>query len=948
MSLTRYRQKRDFKVTPEPRGAAPRAHAQLSYCIQKHAASRLHYDFRLELDGVLKSWAVPKGPSRTAGEKRLAVHVEDHPLEYGQFEGTIPAGEYGGGTVMLWDRGAWTPVGDPHFGYNKGHIDFELHGEKLTGGWRLIRMAGEEGKNWLLMKRSDDAALPAGEDERFLETESRSVKTGRTMDEIAAGVRGAATWKSNRPAAGKRAASGVRARIAAAAERGRAASGAAAPAPRQAAPRKTRKSASAKPAVPPDGDEESLPLDALAELPNARRAPQPDELAPQLATLARSAPVGSDWVHEIKFDGYRLLAFLAAGKVRLITRRGNDWTGRFPEVARAVAKIPAAQAILDGEVVVIAADGRHDFQALQNAMRSRDRSAIVYCVFDLPHCDGFDLTRCPLLQRKRVLRGLLESTPGKRLCYSGHVRGHGPEMLAQTCRLKLEGIISKRIDSIYVPRRGHSWLKSKCSKRQEFIVGGYTDPSGTRIGFGALLLGYHQQGRLLYAGKVGTGFDDAELRRLLQRMQKLAVSRSPFDVPVPRPDARGAHWISPELVIEAEFSEWTGDGRLRHPSYMGLREDKRPSEVVREVPEPTAAAQEQAEAETESSPPPSAPRPAPASSRSRAKRSSAAPPASAPPAAPAPTAARPRAARGKSGDAQIEGVRLSSPEKVLYPEQGYTKRDLANYYVAVAEWALPHIAGRPLSLVRCPEGRERSCFFQKHMAISMGAHIKGVRVQEKSGVGVYVYIEDLQGLLTLVQMGTLEIHVWGSQVDQYERPDRMFFDLDPDPSVDFARVVDAAALLRTRLADLGLETFLKNTGGKGLHVVAPLERRSSWDDVREFSEALARALAAEMPDRFTANMSKAKRVGRIYIDYLRNGQGATAIAAYSTRARPGAPVSAPLEWSELSADLAPNAFTIANTPQRLAKLKRDPWGKIDQVRQRLTAAMLKQVRGSAK
>ncbi len=854
MSLREYKQKRDFQRTPEPSGNRSSSHGGRQFVIQKHDATRLHYDFRLELDGTLKSWAVPKGPCLDPKVKSLAVHVEDHPLEYAKFEGIIPEGQYGGGTVMVWDRGRWEPEEDPHQGYRRGKLKFRLEGEKLHGSWALVRMggrAGGGGKNWLLIKHADAAAKPVNKYD-VLKREPESVVSGRDLDEIAADAD--RVWsKSGRQS--KKSARGSRRTI-------------------------QRPKAGAR----KRGGE------SVSELPGARKRAQPRSLAPQLATLVATAPEGEGWLHELKFDGYRIVAFVRDGRVRLVTRNGKDWTRRFSTVAAAVAKLPVKQAIFDGEVVVLNEEGVSDFQRLQNALKRGDAESLIYFVFDLPHCEGYDLTATPQAERKQALNSLVLGRRRKNdgiVRYSDHIVGNGATVLEQACRTASEGIVCKRADAPYSQSRSSSWLKVKCQERQEFVIGGYTKPTGARKGFGSLLLGHYRGGKLIYSGRVGTGFTDQSLRELFALLKELRTADSPFDGALTAAQRRGVTWVRPQLVAEVEFTEWTDDGLLRHPSFKGLREDKPATQIKREE-----------------------------------------------------AVAMPRTSkRSTRGAAEVAGVSISHPDRALFPETGITKLDLAKYYEAIAEWILPHVVDRPLTLVRCPAGRTGQCFYQKHLSDSPPEHVRGVLIKEKTGEDEYVVIDDLAGLVALVQMGVLEIHPWPARADKVEAPDRLVFDLDPGGGVAWKSVVDAARVVRDRLGELGLDSFLRTSGGKGLHVVAPLTRRSSWDELKEFAKALADDMVRRAPDQFIATMSKAKRRGKVFVDYLRNQRGATAIASYSSRARSSAPVATPLAWSELTARVKPNGFTVANVPKRLAKLKSDPWEGLFEVRQSLTRAM---------
>lgn len=862
--LDEYRKKRDFRRTPEPAGqvsASPGEGGGL-FVVHKHATQRLHFDLRLEQDGVLRSWAVPKGPSLDPGEKRLAVEVEDHPLEYGEFEGVIPEDEYGGGTVMLWDRGHWRPRKKP----SDDRLDFELEGHKLTGAWTLVRMSGErsdDGKNWLLIKRSDESGANDATD--AADTVDASVITGRTMREIASDRDAIWTAKGSQ--------------------------------------------SPSRPQAPDAG-----------RLAGSRKRGLAADPQPQLASLVDEAPVGDDWLHEIKFDGYRILARLEREgdelTARLLSRNGKDWTDRFAKLAPVLARLPADSALVDGEVVAFSADGSSSFRRLQEALSEGRTGHLVYQAFDLLYLGGYDLTATPLLERKRALAGLLA---GASLGGSGTVRvtdhqvGKGPAFFEQACGLGLEGIISKRRDAPYRPGRGKDWVKVKCTRQEELLIGGFSDPSGSRAGFGALLLGaYDESGKLVYAGKVGTGFSDRHLRELHGRLRELEVAEAPFDS---APSGRGVHWVRPVLVAEVEFTEWTRDGALRHPSFRGLREDREPEEIrmpaAMSVSKRTKAGSGNSKRDegVESGKPVG----------ERSER------------------------RPRKGEAQVAGVRLSSPDRVLYPEQGVTKLALAQYYEDIAEWILPHLANRPLSLVRCPQGREKQCFFQKHPDEALAKDTARVEIEESDGPAPYLYARTLADIVSLVQAGVLELHVWGSRVDDVERPDILVFDLDPAPDVPWSEMLRAVRELRDRLAELGLESFPRTTGGKGLHLVVPLERGPRWDEAKEFAHAVAKAHESDDRRRITTNMSKAKRRGKIFLDYLRNGRGATAIASYSTRSREGAPVAVPVRWDELGGAMRADRYDISNLRRRLAALRSDPWAEFDEARRPLTKKMLARV-----
>jgi len=827
VALDAYRKKRDFGVTPEPRGRARQASGgALHFVVQQHAARRLHYDFRLELDGVLKSWAVPKGPSMVPGERRLAAQTEDHPLEYADFEGVIPAGEYGGGTVQVWDRGTWEPIGDARAGLDDGDLSFRLDGTKLRGRFHLTRMRprpSDRGKaSWLLIKGRDAEARKPGTPD-VVETARRSAVTGREMDEIAAAAD--RVWSSRQGE------------------------------------------------LPTDVETVTEPRD----LTGARRAKLPASLDAELATLVDAAPEGDEWVHELKLDGYRLLCRRDGKTVRLFTRNGNDWTDRFPTLAEALRALPVKSVVLDGEAVVLDAEGRSSFQALQRAFGER-APALHLFVFDLLFLDGYDVRAAPLLERKALLRRLLAAVPDDAaLRLSDHVVGQGPAVLAEACKRGAEGIVSKRADAPYRAGRTRDWLKVKCARRQEFVIAGFTDPSGSRRGFGALVLAARDAGGTLrHVGKVGTGFDSATLVGLRKRLEKL---ERPKPAITGAPRGRGLHWVEPRLVAEVSFTEWTGDGRIRHPAFVALREDKAADEVRIEMSEPAVPALR----------------------------------------------------------TEVAGVRLTHPERVYYPELGITKSELATYYETMADRVLPGLVERPLSLVRCPEGRTGECFYQKRAG--RGVPERVARVVVKEGRAPYAMVTDLASLISLVQFGVLEFHPWGARADRLDRPDIIVFDLDPDTAVEWRAVADAAKLLRGLLDELGLASFVRSTGGKGLHVVVPLVRRASWDDVRGFAEGLAGQIVRAAPDAFTANMAKARRPGKIFLDVFRNAPEATAVASWSTRAREGAPVAATLAWDELDGERP-----LVNVRDAAARLSTpDPWKDFEDARRPLTTAMRRRV-----
>ena len=830
-NLEEYRNKRDLKSSREPRGREPRepkgkgprsgpgSHAG-AFTVQKHDATTLHYDFRLELDGVLLSWAVPKGPSLDPSDKRLAIQTEDHPLEYGAFEGVIPEGHYGAGTVLVWDHGTWQPEGDARKGYRNGHLNFSLEGQKLRGRWHLVRRGST--KSWLLFKSRDDFAQKR-DGAALLKEAPNSALSGQSLDEVAGA-------HSNHPR-----------------KRGRRSNG--------TKPAKRR----------PDP----------STLPGARPAKLPSNVWPELATLVTEVPEGDDWLHELKFDGYRILMHIDGSQVHCLTRRGNDWADRLPQLVHDAGELGLAPTLFDGEVCVVESDGTTNFQRLQNSLSAGADRAIVYFVFDLLHHDGTDLRGVPLALRKRVLSELLANVKSPRLRISEHVVGQGPAFFREACGHGLEGIISKRSDSLYRSERTRDWLKVKCVRRQEVVVGGYTDPGGSRSHFGALLVGAHDaQGGLVYRGKVGTGFTEQSLNELHQRLQKLGQKQPAFVNPPRGAAARDVHWVKPELLAEIEYAELTQDGKLRHPRFRGLRQDK-PSDHI--LLEPSS----------------------------------------------------------------VElPVQLTHPDRILYPDQGLTKQALAEYYVKVAPWMLPHVQNRILTLVRCPRGQGSECFFQKHAGKSIPKAVRTVEIREKDKVADYLVLDDVAGLVSLVQLGALEVHVWGARADRPEYPDQLVFDLDPGPGVDWPSVIHAALAVRDQLLELGLESFVKTSGGKGLHVVVPVQRRNDWEQTKTFCRALAERVCESDPKQFICTMSKAKREGRIFIDYLRNTRGATSVCAFSARARAGAPVSTPLAWGELTKQLRPADYNVLTLPDRLASLASDPWQGYAELHQTITKQML--------
>ncbi|MEX5590013.1 DNA ligase D [Pseudomonas urmiensis] len=822
--LQEYQRKRDFSATPEPAGKRQRGkqvHA-LQYCIQKHDASHLHYDFRLELDGTLKSWAIPKGPSLDPKVRRLAVHVEDHPLDYADFEGNIPEGHYGAGDVIVWDRGIWEPEGDPHASYAKGKLRFRLQGEKLSGVWNLFRthLAGKK-EQWMLVKSHDGEARSEAE-YSIVEAQPDSVLSDRTLVTRRAKV---ADQPAKRPAASRK---------------------------RATSPAKT----------------------AL-----------PDHLQPQLATLVDSPPSG-DWHYEVKFDGYRILARIDGDDVRLFTRNGHDWSAKMPHQVQALRKLKLKSAWLDGEMVVTGDNGVADFQALQNAFDTERDEQISYYLFDLPFFDGQDLRQTPLQARREQLAKLLKKDRSDVLNFSADFDEPVQSLLDSACRLGLEGLIGKRLDSPYVSRRSNDWIKLKCQQRQEFVIVGYTDPKGSRSGFGALLLALHDSdsGALRYAGKVGTGFTATTLASIHARLKPLEVGKPALAKPPTGAEARGVHWLKPTLLAEVAYAQMTRDGVVRHAVFHGLRDDKPAQSIDLERPANQAAKNKE--------------------------------------------------------NTLLSDLHLTHPERVIDATTGVTKREIAEYYADVAKWLMPQLKNRPVALVRAPEGLSGELFFQKNAG---QLHIPGVLSYEKAKAGqAAMVLNRPDSLLGAVQMNMLELHTWNATDKDFDKPDRFVLDLDPDPALPWKSMVEATQLTLTLLDELGLQVFLKTSGGKGMHLVIPLSRRDSWDQVKDFSHAIVDYLAKLFPDRLSAVSGPKNRVGRIFIDYLRNGKGATTACAYSLRAREGLPVSVPIWREELPQLKAANQWTISNIRERLAEVD-DPWAQLGKTRQMITARMRKQL-----
>lgn len=824
--LAAYRGKRDFSKTPEPRAKIGQEKAW-RFAVQRHEARRLHFDLRLELDGVLKSWAVAKGISMVPGVKRLAVETEDHPLDYLTWEGMIPKGEYGGGTMIVWDRGTWLADGDPRDGLKKGKLIFALNGERLKGHWHFVRMKrrpGEKTEQWLLFKGEDEYSLGAA-DPKPVATELTSVISGLTNEDLA---------ERNK----------IR--------------------PDHKAREKIRRASGSR-------------ASAYSKLAGARKSILPVFIEPALAEEREGPPQGKAWLHEIKHDGYRMQARLDGGKVQLRTRTGLDWTKRFPTIAKAVAQLPVSSALLDGEIVAQEDNGVSTFTALQTDLKSGRRDRLAYFVFDLLYCEGINLVGAALKDRKAALEDICQAVPSSLpIRYSAHMdEGDSRTIFAHACQMGLEGLISKRADAPYSSGRSDGWIKSKCALGQEFVIIGYVPSSTSRQAVGSLVLGFYDGKQLVHAGRAGTGFTDETALALRSGLATIETAQPKFKRPVDKQSLQNVRWVEPRLVADIQFRGWSPDNLLRQAAFKGLREDKAPQEVTLEIPQNKTL---------------------------------------------------------KEAKPVTSDVRLTHPDRILWPEDGITKQGLAEFYGDIAEWILPHITGRVLSLVRCPGGVGKTCFYAKHIWDGADRALVPIDVGEAEPM---LAIRDLDGLMALVQANVLEIHPWGSRVAALDKPDRIIFDLDPGEDVPWEEVIAGALEIKDRLKALRLESFVKTTGGKGLHVVSPLTPAADWERVKDFARQLAEAMAADNPRNYLAVMTKARRKGRIFIDYLRNGRGATAVAAYSTRARKGAAVSVPLTWSELETGIRANHFTIDNLRQRLSHRKRDAWDGFFEVKQKL-------------
>jgi bifunctional non-homologous end joining protein LigD len=870
-SLSTYWKKRDFAVTNEPRGEVARPGKQLSYVIQKHAATRLHYDFRLELDGTLVSWAVPKGPSLDPHVRRMAVHVEDHPLGYASFEGVIPKGQYGAGTVEVWDRGVWIPIGDPREGLRKGKLKFEMDGEKLRGVWNLVRInsaKNERQEPWLLIKENDEEARPAAEYD--------------IVSELPDSVLSKPHAKAKKTVAKR-------------------------------APKKAKDSGIPAQAVPA-----KLPLSFF----------------PQLATLVDEPPAGAGWIYEVKFDGYRVLARIDGDDIRLFTRNGNNWTPRLKALRDEFAKLKIDQAWIDGEIAVLDEKGHPNFQLLQGAFDTSRTRDIVFFAFDLPYFGGYDLRRVPCIDRRALLRAVMKENVTPHVRFSEHFDTDPGPLLKGACEQGLEGLIGKRADSIYVSNRSATWVKLKCTKRQEFVILGYTDPKGSRSGFGSLLLGIHDaQGKLHYAGSVGTGFDDKLLRSLKEKLAALETPRSALD-PVPK-GVKG-HWVKPKLVAEVAFTEWTGDGRVRHPVFHGLRTDKDPATITREEavkpPPSPARSSPKVEAVSEAQP----------RSRKREIQNKGARARDVAPPKLTKSMMRPKDAESGS---EARGIKVSNPDRVIDEASKATKIDLVRYYDRIADHILAHLIHRPVALVRAPYGVTRELFFQKHGDTVKVPGIKELDPKYWPEHDPMLEIDTAEALVAAAQMNVVELHTWNSTTKAIDKPDRMLFDLDPGQGITWDQLVEATEITKKFLDMLELESFLKTSGGKGLHIVVPLTPKDDYDTVKDFSQSVVVHLSRTLPNLFVAKAGAQNRVGRIFIDYLRNGNGATTATAFSARARPGLGVSVPLEWKELAKLESASQWNIFSVFERLDRQRADPWKGYAKTRQTIAAAA-KRLRGA--
>lgn len=810
--LDEYNKKRDFSITGEPKGVANRKKAtkELEFVIQKHAATRLHYDLRLELNGVMKSWAVTRGPSYNPADKRLAVQTEDHPMAYNKFEGIIPPKQYGSGPVMIWDAGVWNPEGDVEKDYKKGHLTFILNGTRMKGRWHLVRMhgKGEKRQNWLLIKGDDDYALTPDKNADYLERENISIISGRTIEEI----------QSNKPV-------------------------------------KQRKKAVTK------------EITKTKSTKAVREDLQKKYGRPALATLVEFPPSGDQWLHEIKYDGYRLMAFIQDGDVVLRTRGGKDWTRKFAKIAEQLGKLKVESAVLDCEAAVLSEKGITSFSALQSALTDGQDHKIEAWFFDLLYLNGEDYAQRPLIERKKALEKLLKSKKLTHLHYSDHFSSE-PGLLEHACKIGAEGLVSKNRKSHYSGRRNHDWVKSKCGMEQEFVIGGFMPGKNDPKSIGALLLGYYRDGKLAYAGKVGTGFDRKTAKSIYERLKPLEIKKSPFAEKVARGE-RTYVWAEPEVLCEVSFWEWTPDRHIRHASFKGLREDKAPLQVHQELPE------------------------APPKKKSSLK--------------------------GSAKNFTVEGVTISHPDREVYPGAGISKGDIATYYAKAAPFMMPFIEKRLISLLRCTETINGECFFQRAPMKGGKGHVHGLTVEHNDRKHTYMYIDNPAGLIELTQMGAIEFHGWQSRVEKINKPNQIIFDLDPSEDVPFEAVKLAALDVKNRLENIGLMSFPRLSGGKGIHVVAPVIPQKDWEAVKLFTQNMARQMEDEVPDAYISTMSKKNRKGKIFIDYLRNDFSATAIIPFSLRSRDGAPICVPLTWNDLKKVEKGSAYNLSNISKKMNK-----------------------------
>lgn len=815
--LKAYKAKRNFTITSEPADVGKENTSARSFVIQKHWATRLHYDFRLELDGVMKSWAIPKGPSFDPSDKRMAIHVEDHPISYNRFEGQIPKGQYGAGKVIIWDKGCWVPLDDPHQGYREGNLKFELRGYKLRGKWVLIRMKGSNKvkEPWLLIKEKDEFA--------------RSATEYSVIDDM------------------------------------------------------------------PDSVTQLSDQQESSRLPNGtRKATLPTSLQPQLATLADQPPIEADWLYEIKFDGYRIVTRIDGKKIQLMTRNGHDWTSKLTTLAKSMAELPISSGWIDGEIVVTDQNGIPNFQLLQNAFDTAKTQRIIYYVFDLPYYDGDDLRAVPLIERRALLQSLLNqshpTSTSSLVRYSENFEAPINDLIASACRMGLEGLIGKRKNSLYVSRRSPDWIKLKCTQRQEFVIGGFTDPQGGRQAIGSLLLGVHDdQGNLLYAGNVGTGFSEKALNDLRKKLDALSSGNNPFSSETDI--NKKVHWVKPTLLAEVSFGEWTKSGRIRHAVFHGLRTDKKAKPIVREQPH---------------------------------------------------VATQTAVANSPSNKLALPGrlpknFSISHGERVMDKSTELTKIDLIRCYALIAPLMMPHLKGRPVSLVRAPDGIDGQLFFQKHMTTPLDGIALLDPALDPEHAPLMEIVKPI-GLLSAAQMNVVEFHTWNGVKTAIHKPDRMTFDLDPGEGVAWEEIQESTLLLGSFLTQLGLHSFVKTSGGKGMHVIVPLKKRYDWKNVKDFSHAIVKHLVARLPKRFVAKSGPKNRIGKIFIDYLRNGFGATTVAAWSIRARPGLSISVPVTWGEVEQLRGSGQWTVANIHTRLEQ-GNAPWNGYQESSQNMTVAM---------